>query len=66
MYTDHSAVRAVLEMPNPSGKYARWWTKVYESGVKTINISIGQERTMRMPMPYLVPEVDDEIQVVAI
>ena len=33
VYMDHSAVRAVLETPNPSGKHARWWTKVYESGV---------------------------------
>lgn len=29
LYTDHSAVRAVLEMPNLYGKHARWWTKVY-------------------------------------
>ena len=25
--TDHSAVRAILETPNPTGKHARWWTK---------------------------------------
>ena len=34
IYTDHSAVKAVLETPNPSAKHARWWTKVYASGVK--------------------------------
>ena len=27
--TDHSAVKAVLGTANPSGKHARWWTKVY-------------------------------------
>lgn len=38
VYTDHSAVKAVLETPNPSGKHARWWTKVYGSGVKEVHI----------------------------
>ena len=28
----------VLETPNPSSKHARWWTKVYGSGVKNIQI----------------------------
>ena len=36
--TDHSAVKAVLETPNPSGKHARWWTKVYGTGIKDIHI----------------------------
>ena len=36
--TDHAAVRAVLETPNPSCKHARWWTKVYGSGLKDIKI----------------------------
>ena len=27
VYTDHSAVKAVLETPNPSAKHARWWAK---------------------------------------
>ena len=38
VYTDHSAVKAVLETPNPSAKHARWWTKVYGSGVRNIQI----------------------------
>ena len=38
VYTDHSAVKAVLETPNLSAKHARWWTKVYGSGVKNIQI----------------------------
>ena len=36
IYTDHSAVKAVLE--TPSGKHARWWTKIYSRGVKKVNI----------------------------
>ena len=31
VYTDHSAVKAVLETHNPSGKHARWWSKVFGS-----------------------------------
>ncbi len=38
VFTDHSAVKAVLETPHPTGKHDRWWTKVYGSGVKTVRI----------------------------
>lgn len=38
VFTDHTAVKAVLETPNPSGKHARWWTRVYGSGVKSVTI----------------------------
>ena len=37
--TDHSAVKAVLSTPSPNGKHARWWTKVYSSGVGTVTIT---------------------------
>ena len=73
VYTDHSAVRAVLETPNPSGKHARWWSKVYESGVKTIKIvyKSGKSNTnadalSRAPVGLAQHTVDDEIQVAAI
>ena len=36
--TDHSAVKSVLEAPNPTGKHARWWTRVYGRGIKSVNI----------------------------
>ena len=36
--TDHSAVKAVLGTPSPSGKHARWWTKLFGSGVKEVDI----------------------------
>ena len=38
VFTDHTAVKAVLETPNPSGKHARWWSKVYGRGVKEVKI----------------------------
>lgn len=38
VYTDHTAVKAVLETPNPTGKHARWWSKVYRRGVKKVQI----------------------------
>lgn len=31
MFTDHSAVKAILETTSPIGKHARWWTKVFGS-----------------------------------
>ena len=38
VYTDHSAVKAVLGAPGSSGKHARWWSNVFKSGVKEVNI----------------------------
>ena len=38
IYADHSAVKAVLETPTPSAKHARWWSRVYGSGVRNIQI----------------------------
>ena len=34
--TDNSAVRAVQETPSTSGKYARWWSKLFSSGLQDI------------------------------
>ena len=44
VYTDHAAVKAVLETPNPTGKHARWWTQVYGRGVKEVQIIYHTER----------------------
>ena len=38
VYTDHSAVKAVLATPSANGKHARCWSKVYGTGVKNVNI----------------------------
>ena len=35
VYTDQTAVKAILDAPNPSGKHARWWMQVYGSGVNS-------------------------------
>ena len=37
--TDHAAVKAMLETPNPTGKHARWWTRVYGAGVRDVRIT---------------------------
>lgn len=36
--TDHTAVKAVLECPNPTAKHARWWTRVYGRGIKQVKL----------------------------
>ena len=58
IYTDHSAVKAVLLAPNPSGKYARWWTRVYGSGIQEVDIvyrpgkqSANADALLRSPLP---------------
>jgi len=44
VYTDHLAVKATLETFNPSAKHARWWTEVYGSDVKSIQIACRSGR----------------------
>ena len=38
VFTDHSAVKSILNAPNPSGKHAHWWTKVYGSSIRYLKI----------------------------
>ena len=38
VYTHHSAVRAVLQTPSANGKHARWWSKIFGSGLRSIQI----------------------------
>jgi len=38
VYTDHSAVLAILNTSSPSGKHACWWSKVYGAGIKKLDI----------------------------
>ena len=72
IYTDHTAVRAVLEAENPTAKHARWWTRVYGRGVKSIKIQYraGRENSNADALsrsPYLpAPAVgiaENEVQV---
>ena len=43
VYTDHAAVQAVLETPSPNGKYSRWWSKLFGSGLRSIKILYIQD-----------------------
>jgi len=38
VYTDHSAVKTMLEAASPSGCHAHWWTRVFSRGVKEVTI----------------------------
>ena len=44
IFTDHTAVKAVLQNPTASGKHARWWSKVYESGIGHVEICYRRGR----------------------
>ena len=77
VYTDHSAIKAILETPSPTGKHARWWTKVYGSGVNQVHIvhrsgkaNTNADALSRNPLPQgpdaLETICEGEIQVAAI
>lgn len=34
-FTDHSAVKAVLQTPSANSKHARWWSKIFGSGARS-------------------------------
>ena len=65
-------MRAVLETANPTAKHARWWTRVYGRGVKSVKIVYrpGRENTHAdalsrhplLPAPS-VGLAEDEVQV---
>ena len=38
VYTDHAAVKAVLQSPNTSGRHAQWWTRIHGAGLREVNI----------------------------
>ena len=63
VYTDHSAVKAILSSPHSNGKHARWWSHVYGSGVRNLEIvyRAGKENSnadalSRNPVPQTTPE----------
>ena len=75
VYTDHTAVKAVLEAENPTAKHARWWMRVYGRGIKNVKIlyRAGKENSNADALsrsPYLpAPAVgiaEDEVQVSAL
>ena len=72
VFTDHTAVRAVLETSNPSAKHARWWSRVYGRGVREVEIvyrpgrqnknADALSRQPQLPAPT-VGIAEDEVQV---
>ena len=44
VFTDHTAVKVVLQNPNTSGKHAQWWSLVFESGVEDVKICYRRGR----------------------
>ena len=65
MITDHAAVKAVLGAPNLTGQHARWWSKVYGSGIRHINIvhrpgKENQPADALSRQPVLPAPTDDE------
>ena len=66
--TDHSAVKAILETPSPSGKHACWWLKVFGSVVKHVEIKYrpGGENTKADALsrnPVLPAKGEEEVDV---
>ena len=36
--TNHAPVKRILNASNPSGRHARWWTRVFGQGIKEVSI----------------------------
>ena len=73
--TVYTAVQAILNTPNPSGKHAHWWTKVYGRGVREVKMKYppgkanGNADTMsRSPQTPAAKEriAENEFQVAAV
>ena len=73
--TDHAGVKAVLGVPNLTGKQARWWSKVYGSCIRQRDIvhTTGKENQhadalSRQPVLLKPPDdgVSKEVQIALI
>ena len=72
MFTDHAAVKAVLEVDNPTAKHARWWTRVNGRVVMSVTIkyhagreNLNADALSRKPhlLSLAIPIAEDEVQV---
>ena len=68
--TDHTAVKAILQSPSRNGKHARWWTKIFSSGVGKVDIvyrpgkdNDRADALSQNPLPSDRQVVADELQV---
>jgi len=76
LYTDHSALKAVLETPSASANQARWLSKAYASGVRSEQIVYhpGKENSSvdalswnpQGKSPSSPPDDDDVVQVATV
>ena len=71
VYTDHSAVNAVLENPHSSGKHTRWWIQVHGGGVRSLQIryrsgreNVNADALSRSPGTGAVPDDKSDANVV--
>ena len=44
--TDHSAVKSILDKPSSNGKHARWWLKIFGSGMGQLKITYDLDGKM--------------------
>ena len=71
VYTDHLAAKTVIQSPSLNGKHARWWTKIYSSGIKKVTIvyrpgkdNARADSLSRNPVsPAVLSDTDDIVQV---
>ena len=73
VFTGHTAVKAVLETPNLTGKHARWWNKVYGCGVREVTIvyragkqNKNADTLSRSPVSPAPQTAEDEVQVASV
>ena len=73
IFTDHSAVRAILDKPESNGKHARWWLKVFGSGINNLKVvhrpgreNLGADALSRNPVTDTFNNTDIEAVVLNI
>ena len=67
IFTNHSAVRAILDKPASNGKHARWWLKVFASGINNLKVvhrpgreNLGADALSRNPVTETFNKMDIE------
>ena len=73
IFTDHLAVQAILDKPESNGKHARWWLKVFGSGINNLKVvhrpgreNLGADALSRNPVTDTFNSMDIEAVVLNI